>query len=310
MRLAFAGTPDFAATALRALLAAGFPVALVMAQPDRPAGRGMKPSVGPVKQVALECGLPIAQPATLREPASWTALAESRADVLVVAAYGLLLPPAVLALPSRGCVNIHASLLPRWRGAAPIQRALLAGDDRTGVCIMQMDAGLDTGPVLLERAIPIRPDDTGGTLHDRLAALGAEAIVEALRQVEAGSAVARPQPAEGVTYAAKIKPEEASLDFASPAEVLARAVRAFDPWPVARARLRGESLRIWAARPSDRATGQPPGTVVAAGPEGIELACGAGSLVVTELQRPGRGRLHAADFLRGWPVACGERFGS
>jgi len=308
MRLIFAGTPDFAAVSLRALIAAGHVPGLVLTQPDRPAGRGMKAASGPVKQVAAQHGIAVLQPATLRDADIQARIAAFEPDVMVVAAYGLLLPAEVLAIPKHGCVNIHASLLPRWRGAAPIHRALLAGDAQTGVCIMQMEKGLDTGPVLLRRALPILPDDTAGTLHDRVAELGARAIVEALPAIAAGTAVPVAQPDEGITYAAKLRPEEAALDFTLAAADLERAVRAWNPWPAAHATLKDQTIKIWTARAETAAQGALPGTVLGAGADGIAIACGAGTLVAIELQRPGRGRLRAGDFLRGFPIAAGDRF--
>ena len=308
MRAIFAGTPEFAATGLRALLVADAGVGLVLTQPDRPAGRGLKQTHSAVKQVAIEHGLALLQPVTLREPAIQQILRDFAPDVMVVAAYGLILPPEVLAIPVHGCINIHASLLPRWRGAAPIQRALLAGDEETGVCIMRMEAGLDTGPVLLRRATPIRPDDTAGTLHDRLADIGARAIVETIAALKAGGIAEQAQPEAGVTYAAKIRPAEAALDFGRSAIELERAVRAWNPWPIAHSALRGQAVRVWAARAEAGRPGSAPGTVLSAGSDGVAIACGEGQLTCTELQRPGRGRLQAAEFLRGFPISPGERF--
>ncbi len=305
LRVAFAGTPEFAAAALEAILAAGYEVPLVLTQPDRPAGRGMKLTPSPVKQVALAHGLAVDQPERLREPAQRAALTACAPDVLVVAAYGLILPRAVLELPRLGCINIHASLLPRWRGAAPIHRAVEAGDAETGITIMQMDEGLDTGPMLLRRALPIAPEDTTGTLHDKLAALGAQMIVEALAALAADGLAATPQPEEGVTYAAKISREEAVLDWRRPADELVRAVRAFDPFPGAATVLGGQTLKIWGA---EVVVGQgEPGTVLTVGDEGIVVACGRGALRLTTLQRPGSRRLPAREFLRGFPVSSGDR---
>jgi len=306
LRVAFAGTPEFAAVALRALLAAGYRVPLVLTQPDRPAGRGMKLTPGPVKRVALEAGLPVDQPERLRTPEQRAALAACGADVLVVAAYGILLPPEALAIPRLGCINIHASLLPRWRGAAPIHRAIEAGDRETGITIMQMDEGLDTGPMLLRRAIPIGIDDTTATLHDRLATLGGELVVEALAGLAAGTLRAEPQPAEGVTYAAKIARAESVIDWREPAEVIARRVRAFDPFPGAVSDLRDTAIKFWSARAVPGAGA--PGEVLAAGGGGVVVASGEGALCATELQRPGARRMGVEDFLRGFPIAPGERF--
>lgn len=306
MKVAFAGTPEFAASALEAILAAGFEVPLVLTQPDRPAGRGMQLQPSPVKQVALAAGIPVHQPEKLRTPEQQAPLAAACCDVLVVAAYGIILPQAVLDLPRYGCLNIHASLLPRWRGAAPIHRAIEAGDAETGITIMQMDAGLDTGPMLLKRVEPIQPDDTTGSLHDRLAWIGAELIVEALEALPAGKLKATPQPAEGVTYAAKIGKAEAAVDWTRPAIEIERAVRAFNPFPGAIATLDGTPVKLWRARAID-ATGTP-GEVLLAEGAGVIVACGEGALCVTELQKPGARRMPAADFLRGMPIAAGSRF--
>jgi len=305
LQVAFAGTPEFAAQALAAILDAGFAVPLVLTQPDRPAGRGMKLTASPVKQLALARGLAVDQPERLRTPAQRAALQAAAPDVLVVAAYGLLLPPEVLTLPRLGCINIHASLLPRWRGAAPIHRAIQAGDRQSGITIMQMDEGLDTGPILLARSTPILPEDTAGSLHDRLAALGADLVVEALRRLPEGLP-ATPQPQQGVTYAAKISKAEAALDWRRPAAELARAVRAFNPFPGAQGRLGGTTLKIWQAQPADL-SGEP-GKVLASSPEGIVVACGEGALRLTELQRPGARRMTAREFLAGFPVSAGDRF--
>jgi methionyl-tRNA formyltransferase len=306
MKVAFAGTPEFAASALEAILAAGFEVPLVLTQPDRPAGRGMQLQPSPVKQVALAAGIPVHQPEKLRTPEQQAPLAAIECDVLVVAAYGIILPQAVLDLPRYGCLNIHASLLPRWRGAAPIHRAIEAGDAETGITIMQMDAGLDTGPMLIKRVEPIQPDDTTGSLHDRLAWVGAELIVEALEALPAGTLKATPQPAEGVTYAAKIGKAEAAVDWTRPAIEIERAVRAFNPFPGAIATLDGTPVKLWRARAID-ATGTP-GEVLLAEGAGVIVACGEGALCVTELQKPGARRMPAADFLRGMPIAAGSRF--
>lgn len=306
LRIAFAGTPEFAAQALQAILAAGHEVVLVLTQPDRPAGRGMKLTPSAVKRAALEHGLEVDQPEKLRTPEQRSALAACAPDVLVVAAYGLLLPAEVLVLPRLGCVNIHASLLPRWRGAAPIQRAIEAGDAETGITIMQMDEGLDTGPMLLRRALPILPTDTAASLHDRLAALGAQAIVEALAALAQDSLPPEAQPDEGVTYAAKISRAEAAIDWTRPADELERRLRAFDPFPGGSAQLRDTAIKLWAA---EAASGEgAPGTVLEVDANGIVIACGKDALRATELQRPGSRRLAAAEFLRGFTVSVGERF--
>ncbi len=306
MRVAFAGTPEFAAEALRAIIAAGFEVPLVLTQPDRPAGRGMQLMPSPVKQVALAHGIPVDQPEKLRTDAQQATLRAVKAEILVVAAYGLILPQAVLDLPRHGCVNIHASLLPRWRGAAPIQRAIEAGDSETGITIMQMDAGLDTGGMLLKRAIPIAPDDTTASLHDKLAALGGEMIVDALHRIALCELAPVPQPAEGVTYASKIAKTEAVLDFREPAEVLARRLRAFDPFPGGVASIDGQTIKLWRAI-AEAGTGEP-GVILGADGHGVRVACGNGVLRLTELQKPGGKRLAAADFLRGLPLQAGQRF--
>jgi methionyl-tRNA formyltransferase len=304
MRLLFAGTPEFAAVALRALHAAGHEIALVLTQPDRRAGRGLKSAPSPVKQLALELGLTVQQPPTLKSADVLATLTAESPDVMVVAAYGLILPREVLAIPRLYCLNIHASLLPRWRGAAPIQRAILAGDSETGISVMQMDEGLDTGPVMLRSALPITPQDTAGTLHDRLAALGASLILEAL----ASPPPAQPQDAARATYAAKIDKREARIAWQESAAITARVVRAFNPAPGANTTLRGQPLKIWAATELE-GTGGEPGTVRAVDANGIVVACGAGALRLTELQRAGGKRVCAAAFLAGCPVESGERLG-
>ena len=308
LRVAFAGTPEFAAQALDSILKAGYAVPLVLTQPDRPAGRGMKLSPSAVKQLALAHGIEVDQPEKLRTDAQRARLAACAPDVLVVAAYGLLLPPAVLALPRLGCINIHASLLPRWRGAAPIHRAIEAGDAETGITIMQMDEGLDTGPMLLRRALPIAADDTTASLHDRLAALGGECIVEALGALAGGGLAATPQPAEGVTYAAKSGRAEADIDWSRPAAEIERAMRAFDPFPGAVSTLRDTAVKCWKAQVV--AGEGEPGRVLAVEADGIVVACGRDALRCTVLQRPGSKRLPAGEFLRGFPVSAGERFAS
>ena len=306
LRVAFAGTPEFAACALDAILAASHEVPLVLTQPDRPAGRGMKLTPSPVKQLALARGIEVDQPERLRTDEQRARLAACAPDVLVVAAYGLILPRAVLELPRRGCINIHASLLPRWRGAAPIHRAIEAGDAETGITIMQMDEGLDTGAMLLKRSLPILPTDTTATLHDRLAVLGGECIVEALAALQRGALVAVPQPEAGVTYAAKIGRAEAAIDWGRPALELERAMRAFDPFPGAAAVLRDTVVKCWSGKVVP-GVGEP-GTVLAVDAEGITVACGRDALRCTVLQRPGSKRLPAGEFLRGFPVSVGERF--
>ncbi|MEJ6021515.1 methionyl-tRNA formyltransferase [Ramlibacter sp. PS4R-6] len=318
MRVIFAGTPEFARVALQRLHAARFPIPLVLTQPDRPAGRGMKLQPSPVKQFAQEHGIAVAQPRSLRldgkypddARAAKAAIEAARADVMVVAAYGLILPQWVLDAPRLGCLNIHASLLPRWRGAAPIHRAIEAGDAETGVTIMQMDAGLDTGDMLLVERTPITADDTTGSLHDRLATLGGRLVVEALEMAACGGLTRTPQPADGVTYANKIDKAEAAIDWSQPAEAIARRVRAFNPAPGASATIRGEALKVWRANAAPGRGGAAPGTVVAIDEAGIGVACGDGSrLDITELQRAGGKRLAATDFLRGFPLEAGQRLG-
>lgn len=302
LRLVFAGTPEFSVPCLEACRASGAEVVAVYTQPDRPAGRGRKLTPSPVKQAALTAGIAVEQPESLKSADVQQRLADYRPDLLVVVAYGLILPRKVLAIPRLGCWNVHASLLPRWRGAAPIQRAVLAGDRESGVDLMQMEAGLDTGPVLLERRTPISGDDTGGSLHDRLATLGAEVLAEGLHRTLAGEVlVATPQPEDGVTYAHKLDKTEAKLDFSRPALELERQVRAFDPWPVAEGEIAGESLRIWAAHAIELDHHAAPGRVLAAGRDGIDLACGAGALRVTAVQRAGGKRIGAVDYLNARP---------
>ncbi len=308
MRLVFAGTPEFAERALDALVQAGHQVVLVVTQPDRPAGRGMRAAESPVKRLARRHGLDVYQPHSLRDPANIARLAAARPELLVVAAYGLILPQGVLDCAPHGALNIHASLLPRWRGAAPIQRAILAGDRETGITIMKMDAGLDTGSMLAQRTLPIGEQDDAGTLHDKLAALGAEMIVAAVAGVAAGVACFAPQPSEGVTYARKIEKWESVLDWSRPATEIARVVRAMRPVPGAATTYAGETFKVWRARPVDGIGA--PGEILAADARGIVVACGEGSLAVSELQRAGGKRLTAAEFLRGKQLERGARFGA
>ena len=304
MKLVFAGTPEFAAIALEALLGAGHDLALVLTQPDRPSGRGLKATSSAVKSFALRHALALAQPASVKDPSIPAAVAALEPDALVVAAYGLILPRALLAVPRLGAINIHASLLPRWRGAAPIQRALLAGDAQTGITIMQMDEGLDTGPILAQEAIPIAANDTAQTLHNKLASLGAQLIVRTL----AAPLVSRPQNAARANYAAKIERGEACLDWRDGATINERKVRAFNPVPGAYTELGGALLKIWRAALAPEATGVP-GTVCEAGAAGIVVACGTGALRLLEVQRAGGRRLAAADFLAGSPLVAGARLG-
>jgi methionyl-tRNA formyltransferase len=306
MRVVFAGTPEFAVPSLRALRAAGHDIRLVLTQPDRPAGRHLGARASPVKQAAQELGLTVYQPSSLKTPEALDQLDRAQPVVIVVVAYGLLLPPAVLALPPEGAINVHASLLPRWRGAAPIQRAILAGDRETGISIMQMDAGLDTGAVLLQEAVAIAEDDTAASLSDKLAPLGAAMITRVLAPGALARWVAQPQPAFGVTYAPKVNKSEAVLNWNLPAEVVARTVRAFDPWPGAATWSRGELVKLWRARALAEEMHAPPGTVIAAGDD-LRIACGSGLLAVSEMQRPGGRRLPTREFLRGWTIRPGDR---
>ena len=303
MRLVFAGTPEFAVPSLEAALSSGFDVPAVYTQPDRPAGRGRQLTASPVKQRALRAGIEVRQPTSLRDPGAQQALRELQPDLLVVIAYGLILPQAVLEIPPNGGWNLHASLLPRWRGAAPIQRAIEAGDRETGVCLMQMEAGLDTGPVLLSQRTPILEDDTAGTLHDRLAKLSAEVLADGLKLLRAGiRPQAQPQPEEGVEYARKLDKAEARLDWTSSAIELARKVRAFSPWPVAELDLAGERLRVHAAKAMDAVPGSAePGTVIAAGRDGIDVVCADGVLRLLQVQKPGGRPVSAGDYLNARP---------
>jgi methionyl-tRNA formyltransferase len=303
MKLIFAGTPEFAAQALTAIIAAGHEVALVLTQPDRPAGRGMTLQPSAVKKVALEHGIEVFQPLDAEGCRGAGEDCCAGAEVMVVAAYGLILPQLVLDLPRLGCLNIHASLLPRWRGAAPIQRALLAGDKETGVCIMQMEAGLDTGPVLLRAAFDIAADDTTASLHDKLAALGAQLIVDALGRLPLPAEV---QPGEGVTYAHKIEKLEAAIDWSKTAAELDRHIRAFNPFPGAQAVFAGQTVKLWAARPVD-GVGEK-GSILAVDRKNIVIACGQGALAVSELQKAGGKRLPVQQFLAGHPLKVGDRF--
>jgi len=308
LRLIFAGTPEFAVPCFEACRASGADVVAVYTQPDRPAGRGRRLTPSPVKQAALAVGIAVEQPESLKSPEAQRTLANYQPDLMIVVAYGLILARKVLATPRLGCWNVHGSLLPRWRGAAPIQRAILAGDIESGVDLMQMEAGLDTGPVLLQRRTPIAIDETGGSLHDRLSLLGADVLAEGLRRTVAGeSLAATPQSEDGVTYAHKLDKAEARLDVARPAAELERQVRAFNPWPVAEAEVLDEPLRIWAAHAIDRDHGAAPGAVLGASRDGIDLACGEGVLRITALQRAGGKRISAADYLNARPELRGSR---
>jgi len=303
MRVAFAGTPDFAAVALQAIVLAGHEVRLVLTQPDRPAGRGMSLQPSAVKRLAVERGIEVFQPLTLKDAVARARIAAELPDVMVVAAYGLILPQAVLDIPRFGCINIHASLLPRWRGAAPIQRALLAGDRETGVCIMRMESGLDTGPVLLRRACAIEPGDTSAALHDRLASLGARLVVEALAELPMPASA---QATEGVTYAAKLGKAEALIDWSKSAQDLDRQIRAFNPFPGAQARLGGQTVKLWHAVPVG-GSGEN-GRILSVDRNIIVVACGEGALAVSELQRAGGKRLAVREFLAGHALKAGDRF--
>ncbi len=319
LRVIFAGTPEFARVALERLHAAGHTIALVLTQPDRPAGRGMKLQASAVKQFALEHGIAVAQPRSLRLDGKYPedaavarqAIADAHADVMVVAAYGLILPQWVLEdmapAPSRyGCLNIHGSLLPRWRGAAPIHRAIEAGDSHTGVTIMQMDAGLDTGDMLLRQSLPIGEQDTTATLHDQVAELGADMVVQALELAALGQLQATPQPVDGVTYAHKIEKHEAAIDWQQNAASIVRRVLAFNPFPVASTVLEGEVLKVWAASVQEGDHQAIFGTILAVAPEGIAVAAMNSIAILTELQRAGSKRMALADFLRGFPLQVGQ----
>ena len=316
LRVIFAGTPEFAAAALAQILAAGHTVPLVLTQPDRPAGRGMKLQASAVKQLALQHNILVAQPLSLRldgkypddAAAAQAAIAETKADVMVVAAYGLILPQWTLDAPRLGCLNIHASLLPRWRGAAPIHRAIEAGDAQTGVVIMQMDAGLDTGDMLLTDVLDIAPDDTTATLHDRLADMGGALVVRALADAQAGQLHAVKQPETGVTYAHKIEKTDAAVDWQQSAESIVRRVRAFNPFPAASAQLGADTIKLLRATVEATPATVAPGTILSADAHGVRIACGEGVLCVTELQRAGAKRLNAADFLRGFALTPGQCF--
>ncbi len=300
MRIVFAGTPRFAVPSLEVLLGCNQPLVAVYTQPDRPAGRGRKLSASPIKQLALKHRIPVIQPKTLRSEEAIQTLAQLKPDLLVVAAYGLILPAGILSLPSLGVINVHASLLPRWRGAAPIQRAILAGDRETGITIMEVVEKLDAGPMLLKKATPIHPDETAGELHDRLALLGAEALSEVLPKMATGKLVAEPQDEDAATYAAKISKEEARIDWSQTADVLERVVRAFNPWPVAYTQFGDQMLKIWRAEVVDLLPGDSPGTIVQA-KKRLEVAAGEGRLRLLEVQLPGGRRLNAQAFLNAHP---------
>lgn len=319
MKVIFAGTPEFAAVALKAIIDAGYEVPLVLTQPDRPAGRGMQLQASAVKQLALAHQIPVAQPISLRLDGKYPEIAQEAHellcntphDVMVVAAYGLILPRSCLAIPRLGCINIHGSLLPRWRGAAPIHRAIEAGDTETGITIMQMEEGLDTGPMLMRRAIPINATDTTASLHDQLATLGGEMIVETLRQLTIAPMQATTQQEDGVCYAAKISKEEAAINFDASATEIDRKVRAFNPFPAAHANIDGTTIKFWRAEVAKGDSQLPSGSIIeASGHQGIVISCEGGKSVlrVLELQKPGGKRLAAQDFLQGFPLKSGQVF--
>ena len=299
VRLVFAGTPDFAATALRALIAAGHTIVGVYSQPDRPAGRGRKLQPSPVKQVALDHGIPVFQPETLKTPDAQKQLADLNPDVMIVAAYGLILPKAILDIPTHGCLNIHASLLPRWRGAAPVQRAIAAGDAETGITIMQMDEGLDTGDMLLKTSTPIHASDTGGSLHDRLADIGGKAIVEALVQLANGKLTPEPQNDAEANYAHKLSKEEGHIDWSQNAQEIERLIRAFNPWPGTFTDLGEQRIRIHQASALKQGSDKGPGTVIARERDGVDVACGTGTLRITSAQLPGSKAQSINDLING-----------
>ncbi len=296
MRIVFAGTPDFAVADLQVLLESGHEVVAVYTQPDRPAGRGRKLTASPVKTVATLAGVPVEQPPTLKDEAAQQRLRDYRPDLMIVVAYGLLLPQAVLDIPTQGCVNVHASLLPRWRGAAPIQRAILAGDAESGVTLMQMEAGLDTGPMIAKVKCPIGEADSAEVLHDRLSALGAQLLGEQLDSILTGAISPEVQDESLVTYAEKLRKDEAEIDWSQPARQILRQVNAFNPWPVAQSGYDGKVMRVWQAACLDQSSTASPGEVIAAGKEGMDVACGEGVLRLLEIQLPGKKRMAASDF--------------
>ncbi len=307
-RIVYAGTPEFAATALSALLDAGFSIVAVYTQPDRPAGRGHKLTPSPVKQLALKHAIPVEQPLSFKDPADVETLRSYQPDLMIVAAYGIILPQSVLDIPTAGCLNIHGSLLPRWRGAAPIQRAIQAGDAETGITIMQMEAGLDTGPMLYKVATPILPTDTGGSLHDRLAELGGGAIVHALRQLV--NLKPEIQDDQQANYAAKLSKAESDLDWSQPAEVLERTINAFNPWPGTSSLCDKDRIKVWEAKAHHEIHQATPGTILKRTIDGISVACGSGVLTIGKLQLPGAKALAVKDFVNGNPdkLVPGEQF--
>jgi methionyl-tRNA formyltransferase len=309
MRIIFAGTPAFAAESLQALIDAKHEVVAVYTQPDRPAGRGRKLTPSPVKSIALAHNIDVEQPLNFKAEEDREKLASYHADLMIVVAYGLLLPQSVLDIPKLGCINVHASLLPRWRGAAPIQRAILAGDEETGIGIMQMEAGLDTGPVLLEARCPILQDDTTASLHDRLADLGAKTLIESLKDIASLIANAQPQDDAAMSYAKKITKSEALIEWTSLAEEIDRQIRAFNPWPIAQTQWQNQIMRIWSARQIESNTSANPGTVIAVSPEGIDVATGKNALRITELQLPGKRAMSTQDFLNANTLEVGTQLG-
>jgi len=298
LRIVFAGTPEFSVPPLQRLIDSGLAPVAVLTQPDRPAGRGRQQSASPVKQAARAAGIPVHQPSTLRNTAAFDLVSGIEPDLMIVVAYGLILPEIILRIPRIGCWNIHASLLPRWRGAAPIQRAIEAGDRESGVCIMLMDEGLDTGPVIQSKSVRLDAGETGGSLHDRLSGLGASMLLDCVQRLVRGEPVeARPQPESGISYARKLDKAEARMDWSEPAETLERRIRAFDPWPVAWCMVGEERVRIWKAALADISHESRPGTVLAAGKQGMDIATGQGVLRLLELQRPGKRRMNVDDYL-------------
>ena len=309
MRIIFAGTPDFAAHNLKALLTTDHTICATYTQPDRPAGRGRKLTASPVKQVALDNNIPVEQPESFKQQLDKDTLIAYQADLLIVVAYGLILPQAVLDAPTLGCINVHASLLPRWRGAAPIQRAILAGDDKTGVCIMQMEVGLDTGPVLARAQCPVYNDDTAQRLHDRLAQLGGETLLNSLPKLTTLQAEAESQHHELSTYAKKLHKTEANIDWKNTAKVIVRQVHAFNPWPVAQTQWKQKTFRVWSAEEVDTPHSAAPGQVIKVDKNGIDIACGQGSLRMTEVQLAGKRAMPVSDFLNANVLSTGEHLG-
>ena len=309
MRIIFAGTPEFAAQTLTALLETEHTLCAVYTQPDRPAGRGRKLTASPVKKIALEHNIPVEQPLNFKDQTDQDTLANYQADLMIVVAYGLLLPQTILDTPTRGCINIHASLLPRWRGAAPIQRAILAGDTETGVCIMQMEAGLDTGPVLARTTCPISGDDTTQQLHDRLAELGASTLIKILPNLAEHQNKAQRQNDADSTYAAKLQKTEANIDWQQHADNIVRQINAFNPWPIAQTQWQEKTLRIWSAIDLKTSHNIAPGAILNVDKKGIDIACGQGVLRITQVQAPGKRAMAVNDFLNANPLSIGDHFG-